>query len=167
MGKTIDEIIADKIFGMVNQILARKIKPDGTINNVTELTETEIERLKQEQGIDGVILDLDETLRTQMRDIPIGNQKWLEMIQKKLKVIVVSNGRDKKAEEFFKLKGIDYIGFAYKPFKRNFLKACQKMELDPERVLVIGDDLFSDIYGGKRNHMKTIQIKGKVEENER
>ena len=99
-----------------------------------------------------------------MRQIPLCNQEWLDMIRKQFKVIIVSNGQDREAEEFFKLKGIKYIGFAHKPFKKNFLKACQIMELDPEKVLVIGDDLFSDIYGGIRNRMTTIQVKGKVEE---
>ena len=33
-------------------------------------------------------------------------------------------------------------------------------ELNPEDILVIGDDTFSDIYGGRRNGMKTIRVKG-------
>lgn len=166
MKKTIDEIIADKIFSLVNLIMSMKIKPDITINNVTELTEKEIEELKQQKGIEGIILDLDETLRTQMRAIPLCNQEWLEMIKRKLKVIIVSNGVDRNAEKFFRLKGINYIGFAQKPLKKNFLRACKMMEIDPEKILVIGDDLFSDIYGGKRNNMATALIRGKVKNEE-
>lgn len=63
-----------------------------------------------------------------------------------------------QVEEFFRLKGIDYIGFAHKPLSKNFRKACTKMDLDPEKVLVIGDDLFSDIYGGKRHKMTTVKV---------
>lgn len=62
---------------------------------------------------------------------------------------------DKNIEDYFKEQGIDYIGFGLKPLKRNFKLACKKMGLKPEQVLVIGDSLFDDIFGGKRNGMKT------------
>ena len=81
------------------------------------------------------------------------------MLQRELKVIVVSNGVDRGIEDFFKLKGIDYIGFAHKPFKKNFMKACEKMGIEPEKTLVIGDSLWCDIFGGKRNQMKTALVK--------
>ena len=50
--------------------------------------------------------------------------------------------------------------------KKNFLKACEKMNVKPENVLAIGNSLFDDIYGGKRNKMKTALVK-EVEDNER
>ena len=88
------------------------------------------------------------------------------MIKDELKVIVVSNGIDKNVEEFFRLKGIDYIGFAHKPLKANFRKEARKIGLEPEEILVVGDDIFSDIYGGRRNKMKTMLVKS-VESDER
>ena len=30
--------------------------------------------------------------------------------------------------------------------------------------MIIGDDLFSDIYGGKRNNMKTVMVKSVAED---
>lgn len=62
-----------------------------------------------------------------------------------------------------KKKGIDYIGFAHKPLK-NLLKACEKMNLSPDKVMTIGDSLFDDVYGGKKNNMKTALIKDVEEE---
>ena len=156
--KSIDELVADKIFELVNYVISFRVKPNITVGTVTELTETEIDRIKKQYGIEGVILDVDETLRKNMKAIPPANQAWIDMIKTKLKVIVLSNGVDGSVQEFFRLKGIDYIGFAHKPLSRNFRKACAKMELDPEKVLVIGDDLFSDIYGGKRHNMTTVKV---------
>ena len=40
------------------------------------------------------------------------------------------------------------------------------MNLPPDKVLVVGDRVFDDIYGGKRNNMKTALVKS-VEEDER
>ena len=38
------------------------------------------------------------------------------------------------------------------------------MKLSPDKVIVIGDSLVSDIYGGKRNNMKTALVKDVDEE---
>jgi hypothetical protein len=160
--KTIEEKIVDKIFEFVNFAISFKIKPDITVDKVGDLSLEDIRNLK-EQGIKGVILDVDETIRKDKGKIPKCNQEWLEILKKEMKVIVVSNGMDRKMEQFFESKGINYIGVARKPFKKNFNKACTKLGLRPEEMLIIGDDLFSDIYGGKRNNMKTIMV-NRVEE---
>ena len=157
--KSLDELAADKIYELVNYLLAKKIKPDMKLERVTSLTQEDVRNLKQDLGIQGVILDIDETVRKDMKAIPRCNEEWIDMLQRELKVIVVSNGVDRGIEDFFKLKGIDYIGFAHKPFKKNFMKACEKMGIEPEKTLVIGDSLWCDIFGGKRNQMKTALVK--------
>ena len=162
--KTLDELIADKILDLLHYVLSKFIKPDITLGKVNELNTNVIEQLKQQYGIEGIILDVDETLRKEMKDIPKCNKEWIESLEGKLKVIIVSNGKDKKIEQYFKEIGIDYIGFAHKPLKKNLLKACKKMNLSPDKVMIIGDSLFDDVYGGKRNNMKTALVKDVDEE---
>lgn len=157
--KPIEDIVADKIYEFVNYMLAKKIKPDIKLETVGALSKEDIRKLKDELGIQGVILDIDETVRKDMNKIPKCNEEWIDMLKDELKVIVVSNGIDIGIENFFRLKGIDYIGFAHKPLKKNFIKACEMLGIAPEKTLVIGDSLFSDIYGGKRNNMKTALVK--------
>lgn len=157
--KSLDELVADKIIDMINYVLSKIIKPDIRVNKVTDLDEQMITRLKQEYNIEGIILDVDETLRKDMKNIPECNKEWIESLKNKLKIIILSNGNDKKIEEYFKSKNIDYIAFAHKPLKKNFLKSCEKMNLNPEKVLVIGDSLYSDIHGGNKNNMKTALVK--------
>ncbi len=157
--KTIDEIAADKILDLLHQVLAKIFKPDITIDKVSELNKERIKQLKAKYGIEALILDVDRTLRKEMKSIPKCNQEWLEDIKGELKIIILSNGMDKKIEKYFKEKGIDYIGFANKPLKGNFFKACKKLDVNPENVLMVGNSLFLDIYGGKRNNMKTALVK--------
>ena len=164
--KTLDELVADKIFDLVHYVLSKFIKPDITLNKVNELDVQAIEKLRQQYGIEAVILDVDDTLRKDMKDVPKCNKEWIEGLKGKIKIMIVSNGVDKDIEKYFKENGIDYIGFACKPLKKNFLKACEKMNVKPENVLAIGNSLFDDIYGGKRNNMKTALVK-EVEDNER
>ncbi len=164
--KTLDELVADKILDLVHYVLSKFIKPDITLNKVNELDVQAIEKLRQQYGIEAVILDVDDTLRKDMKDVPKCNKEWIEGLKGKIKIMIVSNGVDKDIEKYFKENGIDYIGFACKPLKKNFLKACEKMNVKPENVLAIGNSLFDDIYGGKRNNMKTALVK-EVEDNER
>lgn len=164
--KNIEDIIANKIYALINFALLKVIKPDIKINKVTEINEEMIENLKQKYGIEGIILDIDETLRTHMKDIPEVNKKWIDGLKGKLKVIILSNGRDEKVERFFRDRGIDYIGVAHKPLKKNFIKACEKMGIEPNKVLVIGDSMLDDIHGGKKNNMRTALVK-EVEDEQR
>ena len=162
--KTINEIVADKILDLVQYALSKFIKPDIALEKINQLDLKEIDKLKQQYGIEGIILDVDQTLRKAMKDIPRCNKEWIESLKGRIKIIILSNGMDKRIEQYFRANGIDYIGFAYKPLKRNFVKACKKMNLSPEKVLIIGDSLFADVYGGKRNNMRTALVKSVEEE---
>ena len=162
--KKLEEVVAQKLYEIINAVLSKIIVPDIKLEDVTQLDDEMIEYLKQRYGIEGIILDVDETIRKNMSKIPKCNKEWIESLKGKLKIIIVSNGMDRNIESYFKEQGIDYIGFAFKQLKRNFLKACEKMDIKPEKVLVVGNDLFDDIYGGRRNNMKTALIKKVVDE---
>ena len=164
--KTLEDLVAEKLCDLVHYALSKIIKPDMTLSKVNELDIQAIEKMKQQYGIEAIILDVDDTLRKEMKDIPKCNKEWIEGLKGKIKIMIVSNGVDRGIEKYFKENGIDYIGFACKPLKKNFLKACEKMNVNPESVLMVGDSLFDDIYGGKRNNMKTALVK-EVEDNER
>lgn len=161
-----EEMIEKKIYEIVNCILNKFIEPTIKVDQVTEIDDKRIDKLIEEYQIEGIILDIDNTIRKNMSAIPQCNEEWIDMIKGKLKVIVVSNGIDGKVKELMETKGIEYIGLAYKPLKKNFLKACKKMDIKPEHVLVVGDSLWADIHGGNKNNMKTALVE-KVEEEER
>lgn len=150
--------VEDVLYDGINYILCKLIKPNMEYSKVTEISSFEIDKLINYYNIKGIILDIDETIRFDMNDISIENEKWLDMITSKLKVIVLSNGIDYNIKNRLKQKNIEYIGNAFKPLKYNFLKACKVLNLKPHEVAVIGDDIFCDIYGGKRNKMFTIKI---------
>ena len=164
--KRIEDIIGQRMMDLAHWILTKLVKADLHVENVREITPEMIKKLKEDYNIQGVIIDVDETLRKDMNDIPECNKEWLKSLKGQLKVVILTNGIDKKLEEYFEKQDIDYIDFAMKPLKRNFKKACKKMDVNPENVLVIGDDLFDDIHGGQKNKMKTILVKNVEEEEE-
>ncbi len=160
-----EEILGDQILRLVHYTLSKVIKPDITLDKVTDLSADELEKIKRKYGIEAIILDVDDTLRAETDMIPKANREWIESLRGKVKIIILSNGIDKNIEKYFSDIGIDYIGFAHKPFKMNFVKACQRLGVKPENVLMVGNSLFDDIYGGQRNNMKTALVRN-VEEHE-
>ncbi|MBR3324554.1 MAG: HAD hydrolase-like protein [Clostridia bacterium] len=160
----LDFLIYEKISSLINIALVKAVNPDVTLRDVTVLNKGMIKLLKYNYGIEGVILDVDETLRKEFGNIPKCNDDWIDALKGELKVTILSNGKSEPMQRYFNEKGIDYITFALKPLRRNFLKACEQMEVSPDKVMVIGNDLFSDILGGKRNKMKTALVQ-KVRDN--
>ena len=160
-----EEILGDQILRLVHYTLSKVIKPDITLDKVTDLSADELEKIKRKYGIEAIILDVDDTLRAETDMIPKANREWIESLRGKVKIIILSNGIDKNIEKYFSDIGIDYIGFAHKPFKMNFVKACQRLGVKPENALMVGNSLFDDIYGGQRNNMKTALVRN-VEEHE-
>ena len=42
---------------------------------------------------------------------------------------------------------------------KNYKKACQVIQTEPDRTIFVGDQLFTDIYGAKRAGIRTILVK--------
>lgn len=154
--------VENKIYSLIDQIFKHHIKPSIKLNKVSDIDLEFVKKLKSEYGISGLILDIDDTLRKDMKPIPKCNQEWLKYMKQEFKVIIVSNGFDKAIKCFANENGIEYMGFCKKPFKKYFINAANKMGLDPENVLVIGDDIICDIYGGNRCGMITAIVKDVV-----
>ena len=116
--------------------------------------------LLKDQGIEGLLLDLDNTLIPWDCDrMPLRTTRWLEDAQKKgFLVAVISNNRAGRVAELVEPLGIPYVARAYKPVGRGFGQAAALLKLAPNAVAVVGDQLFTDILGGNRAGMKTVWV---------
>ena len=159
-------IVENKIYSIIDQILMNYIKPNIKLNQVSDIDLELLKKLKSQYGIGGLILDIDNTLRKDSKPIPKCNQEWVKYMKQEFKVMIVSNGFDKKVKGFANENGIEYIGFCRKPRKKYFLNAAEKMGLNPENVLVIGDDIICDVYGGNRSGMITAMVNNVVDKDD-
>ena len=125
-----------------------------------KITDISIDFLKN-NNINALILDVDNTLIDIDKKMIDKLEEWVDkMKENNIKLYVLSNSNKlKKVKQVSDKLKIEYSHFGMKPLKRGFKKACTILAVEPERVLVIGDGLFLDIYGGKRNNMKTALIK--------
>ena len=71
--------------------MSKNIEPDLTVRDIKELSSDTLDDLIM-NGIKGLIIDLNETLRFDKEDITKVNQEWLQMAKSKLKIVVLSNG---------------------------------------------------------------------------
>ena len=175
IGNRIHDIYAGNKAGLVtanvknvnkNDDILSMSKPQLKIKEVKEIDYEFVKEIKRTYGIGGIILDVDDTIRKQMFEVPDCNQKWIEFMRKEFKLIILSNGFSGKIKEFCDKKGIPYIGFAKKPLKTGFLRACNEMGLEPQNVLVIGNSTICDIYGGNRSGLITASVEKVKERNE-
>ncbi|NSL50253.1 YqeG family HAD IIIA-type phosphatase [Calidifontibacillus erzurumensis] len=136
--------------------MLRLFLPDEHVNSIFEITP---EKLK-ERGIKGIITDLDNTLVEW--DRPEATPKIKEWFQKMKEsgiiITIVSNNNENRVKQFSGPLDIQYIYEAKKPMGRAFRKALKDMKLKKEEVVVIGDQLLTDVLGGNRSGMHTILV---------
>ena len=128
--------------------------PDAYLKNITEIT---LEFLNK-NNIKGLILDIDNTLIDYDKKLLDGTEKWCEDLkQNGIKLMILSNtNKVKKVEKVANILNLEYIYFAHKPNKKGFLKAQKLLELAPTQIATVGDQVFTDVWGGNRMKMFTI-----------
>lgn len=113
-----------------------------------------------EEGIRGVIFDIDNTL------VPHGapaddRAKKLFLKLKKLgyECCLLSNNQETRVKMFNEEIGVHYIFNAHKPSVKNYEKAMRLMGTDKKTTLFVGDQLFTDVWGAKRCGIRNILVR--------
>lgn len=114
----------------------------------------------QKNKIKALILDLDNTLIDYTQKLSDDVIAWSKKLKGQgVKLYILSNTNKKqKVEKVANILQIPYKNFAKKPLKGEFLKLQKKLDLKPENIGVVGDQIFTDIIGGNRCKMFTILI---------
>ena len=111
-------------------------------------------------GVRGLILDIDNTLTSS--DNPIPNPEALSWVEDMkiagIKMVILSNNHLARVSKFAELLGLDYIAKACKPLTGGFKRACEKLDIPKEEIAVVGDQIFTDIFGGNRAGCVTILV---------
>ncbi len=126
---------------------------------VESIYQIDISALKK-QGVKGVITDLDNTLME--ADSPNYSPKlvkWLDDLQEiGFSVIILSNNTKTRIEPVAKALTVPFIDKAQKPRRSGFVRALSYLKLQPHEVVVIGDQLLTDVLGGNRMGIYTILV---------
>ena len=122
-----------------------------------DIYDVDLEALKA-AGFKGLILDVDNTLKPPGPGGPgCGVLAWLEAARGLgFGICLLSNSRRRRVLRFSSGLGVYAISLARKPAAAGFLKAIRLLGCEPERVCVIGDQVFTDVLGARRLGLKAI-----------
>jgi HAD superfamily phosphatase (TIGR01668 family) len=136
---------ADSIFERWLSLLI----PKRSVANVFEVTPEWLAT----RGIRGVMLDIDNTL-TEWRSETLSAEilAWVVSLQKAgIKTCVVSNTHRKdRLKRLSDSIHSDFVFGVAKPGSRGFMLAMEKMGTTPEISAMIGDQIFTDVFGANR-----------------
>ena len=111
-------------------------------------------------GIRALIIDLDNTLLPwrERRSNAVFVETLQRLTESGFKICIVSNARDNRVKSLFSNMAIPAISRAGKPRKSAFRRAMELLDTSAAETAVIGDQLFTDVLGGKRMGLYTILV---------
>ena len=130
--------------------------PDEYVASVYDI---DLEGLKR-RGIDGLIIDIDNTLvRWGAKSADRRVIEWFARLEELgFRACLLSNNTKDRVMKFTEAVRIPAVYRAAKPGKRAFRKAMAAMGRNSSTTAVIGDQVFTDIYGGKRLGLYAVLV---------
>lgn len=112
------------------------------------------------QGVDTLLMDLDNTLLPRDSSIiPDEIIEWAASLPGKgFRVCLVSNNWHTRVHEVAEELGFQLVAKAVKPLPFAFWRALRLMGVGRKQCAVVGDQMFTDVLGGKLVGIKTIMV---------
>lgn len=132
-------------------------RPKEVVYSIASVHVAELRR----RGFDTLLLDMDNTLLPwKDNDTPDFAAQWVEQAKAVgMKVCIVSNThRPSRLKKIAGELGVECVPRALKPRSQGFDLAMSMMGSSPEKTVVVGDQLLTDIWGGNRAGMYTILV---------
>ncbi len=131
--------------------------PDYRFNKVSDIPDSFFVK----NNIRFAMLDIDNTLIPYTSPLPDAAAKEflgrLKMLG--IKYYFVSNNDEARVKLFCdELGENNYIFKARKPFVRKIKNAMKKMGAEKTNTILIGDQVFTDVYAGKRAKLLTVMV---------
>ena len=125
-----------------------KLIPDYVFESIYDITP----QLLRENHVRGVLIDLDGTLASHTAARPPDSlAPFVRALRDAgLKVLVFSNNRAARVGKFCAALGVDFISRAGKPFSGGFQRAAERLGVPLSQTAVVGDQIFTDVFGGNR-----------------
>ena len=114
----------------------------------------------REIGVRGVILDVDNTLEPYENPVPGDDVlRWFDDLEAiGIKMAIVSNNNRERVERFNEKLGFPAYYKAGKPFKKNVLRAMKDMGTDKKNTILIGDQIFTDVWAAHNAGIRAILV---------
>ncbi|MBQ7889595.1 MAG: YqeG family HAD IIIA-type phosphatase [Erysipelotrichaceae bacterium] len=140
-------------FGVI-VLLEKFFLPDTYAENVFHI---DLQALKN-KGIKLILCDIDNTLVAHDDPHPDHNARAFMKCAEDagMELFLISNNTQKRVSGFADKCGAKYYYSSLKPLKRQYKRILRDTGFHAGEVAVIGDQLLTDILGGKRMHFYTV-----------
>lgn len=122
----------------------------------------------KKHGVTTVFMDLDNTLDSYKARVP--QQRTIDMVAKLkengLTPIVISNNKPNRVCGYADGLGIEYLASARKPFAKRILKEIEKRGLKKENIMLVGDQMMTDVLAGKHAGIRVVLTEKLVKEDQ-
>ncbi len=122
--------------------------PDLMLQDVFMITPS----MLKEQGIRALALDIDNTLAPYSALSPDPKTiAWLQkMTDEGIICFVISNNKYARVAEFCQSIGTPFACESNKPSVKKLQQFAREFHLNPDEILVLGDQIFTDVWMAKR-----------------
>lgn len=121
----------------------------------------------KKQGKKALLFDLDNTIIDYHEEVlDLASIEFIKELSKDFKVLVISNSGKKRVEKAV-AKEFPFVYHATKPLKRGFKKAIKFLDVSKDDVVMIGDQLMTDVYGGNKMGFTTVLVDAKKRKTDR
>ena len=128
--------------------MRRMFVPDRMLGSYRELTP----ELLASFGIRALLIDIDNTLAPYEQEEPDeAVRNWFSALAEAgIRAALVSNNHPPRVERFNRTLGLPAYADSKKPSRRTLLRAMEELGVSKEECAVLGDQLLTDVFGGKR-----------------
>lgn len=136
-------------------------KPTWMVKSIYSITPEQLEK----NNIKAVLTDLDNTLIAWNN--PEATEEsilWIERMKEAgVPVIIFSNNSDDRVKGVADYLELEYIPRGMKPSRRGYRLAQEKLQLPKEQILMVGDQVITDIFGSNRFGIRSVLVKPLLE----
>lgn len=131
--------------------------PKEYLSSVFEITADKLKKL----GLDTIIFDIDNTLVPYWIKVPDEKltKYFNELLGKGIKIGVLSNSKEIRSKTFCMPVNIPYVFRAKKPGIRGFNLIMEKMGSSACRTMIVGDQIFTDVWCGNKAGAYSVLVK--------
>lgn len=134
----------------------RKFRPDFTFNTYNEITA----EFLRENGINVLLIDIDNTLAPyEQEHSDDAHAEWFGSLRDAgIRVALISNNKRERVERFNHSLKLPAYPESGKPRRKYMRAALAELNADVSESAILGDQLFTDAYAGKRLGMRAIIV---------
>lgn len=111
------------------------------------------------KGYRGILFDIDNTLAPHGAPAPPEAAALFENLRNLgFRTCLISNNHEPRVKPFAEAVKSDYLCDAHKPSVRGYEAAMARIGTKKTDTLLVGDQLFTDIYGANRAGLYTILV---------